>query len=100
MRITLLTFGNDRRTRTAGDMAKGVADRVLEGRDPMIEVELIDITETDPAEEHAFLTDVLPLFRRFGSDLLLAVFIDGEMVAKGGVPSPELLTRLIDERSG
>ncbi len=98
--ITVLTFGSvDARLKRAGQMYQENLDHALDGLNVNVEAEFLDIADVHLDDGRDHLAQVIPLYRKFGKELVAVLFLDGEMVLKGGVASPDLLRRLIVERS-
>jgi hypothetical protein len=59
------------------------------------QVEVVTATEVRYGREVGDFSKLKPLFDKYGMDAIPALFINGELVLYGGVPSNEKLTEVI-----
>ncbi len=96
MQISILTFSCcNPALKPMDEQYKAKVKEVLGKSNVEASVEVVTATEVRYGKEIGDFSKLKPLFDKYGMDAMPALFINGELVLYGGVPSSEKLSEVI-----
>ena len=98
LRIILLSFACCNPKLAAHDQQYlGVIQEALKRTGQEAQLDLVHVTEAMMSKKYAFMSEIMPLFDKYGSAIAPAIFINEKLELFGGVPTVEKLVEVLSK---
>ncbi len=75
-----------------------VLKEALERTGAEADIDIAHVTEALMSMQYAYMSDIVPLFKKYGAAVGPALFINEKLTLYGGVPTVEKLSEVIKEK--
>ena len=96
LRLTILSFACCNPQLASFDLQ--YAERLREAMEAAgitADIDLVHATEAQMSDRYAFMMEITPLIKKYGSAVTPALFINGKLTLYGGVPTIEKLVDVL-----